>query len=205
MELNTIFTPAEIEECINSMIVLVDSRERPCKEQEKRCEAFGVPYERRTLNYGDYTYSFTLPNGKRIDQGEPICGDAVIERKMSLTELSGNLCQEFDRFNREFRRAMDHDASVYLLVEDASWEKIYNHNYDTAFNEKAYLKRLLRLAAEYDVKPIFCRKETSGKLIRDILERELKVRLERGDYDGRMDQTVPTDTNTLDVAGKAIR
>ena len=39
------------------------------------------------------------------------------------------------------------------------------------------------MAAEYDVKPIFCRKETSGKLIRDILERELKVRLERGDYD----------------------
>ena len=183
MELKTTFTPAEIEQCIESMIVLVDSRERPCKEQEKRCEAFGVPYKRAHLNYRDYTYSFTLPNGKEIDQGDPVNGAAVIERKISLTELSGNLCQEFDRFNREFRRAMDHDASVYLLVEDASWEKIYNHNYDTNFNEKAYLKRLLRLAAEYDVKPIFCRKETSGKLIRDILERELKVRLERGDYD----------------------
>lgn len=175
--------PVEIENCIESMVILVDTREHPGEDLDRRCKAFGVPYERKHLSYGDYTYSFTLPDGKTVDQGDPVCGVVVIERKMSLTELSGNLCQEFDRFNREFRRAMDHFATIYLLVEDASWEKIYNHNYGTKFNEKAYLKRLLRLAAEYDVKPIFCRKETSGKLIRDILERELKIRLERGDYD----------------------
>lgn len=187
-------SPVDIENCIESLKILVDSRERPCEEQKRRCESFGVPYERRHLNYGDYTYGFTLPGGREIDQGEPVNGAAVIERKMSLTELSGNLCQEFDRFIREFNRAKEHNASVYLLVEDASWEKIYNHNYETAFNEKAYLKRLLRLCAEYGVKPIFCKKETSGKLIRDILERELKVRLENGDYDGWMDQTTSANT-----------
>ena len=177
-------TPVEIENCIASMIVLVDSRENPRAEgYDKRMEALGVPYERKKLDYGDYTYNFTLPNGKPAYEGDTVSGAVVVERKMSLDELSGNLCQEFDRFNREFRRAMDAGASVYLLVEKATWEKIYNHKYNTQFNEKAYTKRLLRLAAEYDVKPIFCRSETAGKLIHDILERELKVRLERGDYD----------------------
>jgi ERCC4-type nuclease len=166
------------------MVILIDTRENPKAEgYERRCKSFGVPYERKRLLYGDYTYNFTLPNGKPAYEDDTVSGAVVIERKMSLDELSGNLCQEFDRFNREFRRAIDHDASVYLLVEEATWEKIYGHKYNTKFNERAYTKRLLRLAAEYDVKPIFCRRETSGLLIKDILERELKIRLMRGDYD----------------------
>jgi hypothetical protein len=38
--------------------------------------------------------------------------------------------------------------------------------------------------ARYDCKVIFCKQEISGALIKEILYRELKERLERGDYDG---------------------
>ena len=152
----------------------------------------GVPWERRHLDYGDYTYGFSI-NGKPVYDSEPIKGDVVIERKMSLTELSGNLCQEFNRFEREFTRAKENGASIYLLVEDATWENIINHRYKTQFNEKAYLKRLLKIIAKYDIKPIFVEKELSGRMIREILERELKMRLERGDYDNRGNQTEISD------------
>ena len=87
-------TPVEIENCIESMIVLVDTRECPRAEgYEKRMEALGVPYERKKLDYGDYTYHFPLPNGKPAYEGDTVSGAAVIERKMSLDEFSGNLCQ----------------------------------------------------------------------------------------------------------------
>lgn len=173
----------EIQNCLDSLKILVDTAEQPTEEYYKRCDSFGCPYERHNLDYGDYTYNFLLPNGKWLYEGkEAIKGDSVIERKMSLRELSGNLCQNYDRFCREFDRATEHGASVYLLVEDASWMKIIMGKYGTKFNNKAYLHRLLKLIGTYQIKPIFVHKELSGKMIYEILYREAKRRLENGEY-----------------------
>lgn len=172
----------DIQSCLDSMQILVDSAEHKTEEYLRRCGSFGVPYETRNLDYGDYCFDFMKPDGTWLHGSDTVYPDVVIERKMSLTELSGNLCQNWDRFRREFDRAKEHDATIYMLVEDASWEKIINHRYKTKFNSKAYLHRLLKLISEYDIKPIFCKRELSGQMIYEILYRELKTRLERGDY-----------------------
>ena len=36
----------------------------------------------------------------------------------------------------------------------------------------------------YNMNVIFCKEETSGRLIKEILFRDLKERLERGEFDG---------------------
>ena len=173
----------EIQNCLDSMKILVDSAEQPTDEYQRRCDSFGVPYERRNLDYADYTYDFRLPSGLWLHEDESaVKGHAVVERKMSLRELSGNLCQNYDRFCREFNRAMENNASVYLLVEDATWMKIITGKYGTKFNSKAYLHRLLKLITLYQIKPIFIQKELSGQMIYEILYRELKTRLESGEY-----------------------
>ena len=173
----------DIEACLESFRILVDTREQPSARATKRYNAFGCPYKRQTLSYGDYTYNFTMPNGwdlfKEDDTAE---GDCVIERKMNLEELSGCLCQQRDRFRREFERAREHGASIYLLVEDGSWENVINGRYKTKFNPNAYFATLTAWMARYDINMIFCKKETSGKLIKQILYRELKDRLESGFY-----------------------
>ena len=173
----------QIESCLNSMQILIDSNEQPTAQARRRYSDFSVPYSRQKLDYGDYTYNFQLPDGSfRHNTEDRVYGDVVIERKMSLTELSGNLCQEKARFKREFQRAVEHGAKIYLLVEDASWEKLINGRYQTKFHPHAYLASLLGIMAEFDISPIFCKQELSGKLINDILYRELKKRLERGVY-----------------------
>jgi len=173
----------EIQKCLDSMKILVDTAEQPTDEYQKRCSSFGVPYERRNLDYADYTYDFQLPDGSWIHENDSVIkGSAVIERKMSLRELSGNLCQNWERFCREFDRAKSNNASVYLLVEDGSWMKILAGKYGTKFNSKAYLHRLLKLITVYQIKPIFVQKELSGQMIYEILYRELKTRLELGEY-----------------------
>lgn len=173
----------EIEECLNSMVVLVDTREQPSDRAFQRYESFGVPYRKQKLNYGDYTYSFTLPNKEQLFQENiPINPDVVIERKKDLEELSQCFCQSRDRFRSEFERASEHNASIYLLVEDASWEKLLRGKYNTRFNEKAFTASLVAWMVRYNIKPIFCRHEVSGELIKEILYRELKDRLEGGAY-----------------------
>ena len=175
--------PLEIEACLKSMEILIDTRERPTKVSNKRYASFGCPSKRHTMAFGDYTYNFTLPNGKLLFEPYGTAeGDCVIERKMNLEELSGCLCQQRDRFRKEFERASQNNASIYLLVEDATWEKIINHGYKTKFNPNAFFATLTAWIARYDIKLIFCKKETSGKLIKEILYRELKERLENGFY-----------------------
>lgn len=173
----------EIQNCLDTFRILVDTAEQPTKEYTRRCDAFGCPYVRQNLDYGDYTYDFILPSGKWLHEDEgAVKGDSVIERKMSLRELSGNLCQNWDRFCREFDRASENNASIYLLVEDASWVKIITGRYGTKFNSKAYLHRLLKLIGKYQIKPIFVPKDLSGQMIYEILFREAKRRLELGEY-----------------------
>lgn len=176
----------DIESCLKSMSIIVDSREQPSARAEKRYAAFSVPYSRQMLDFGDYTYNCVMPDGSYLfEPFTKIKPDVVIERKMNLEELSQCFCQSRDRFEREFQRATEAGATVYLLVENASWENVMNGKYKTRFNAKAYTASLTAWMARYNTKVIFCKSETSGKLIQEILYRELKNKLEGGFYDGR--------------------
>ena len=175
-------TPLEIEDCLNSMIICVDTREQDSERAVRRYESFGCPYQKQTLAYGDYTYNFKLNSNYYFNDSETIHGHAVIERKMSLTELSGNFTKNRERFITEFERMKANDASIYLMVEDASWEKLRAGRYDTKYNPAAYTASLTAWMARYNAKIIFCKQEISGSLIKEILYRELKERLERGFY-----------------------
>ena len=175
----------EIDDCLDSMQIIVDTREQPSKRAQRRYEGFCVPYTRQTLSYGDYTYNFCLPSGEMLfSDSETIKGHVIVERKQDLVELSQCFCQSRERFEREFQRAKENGAAIYLLVEDASWENLINGKYATRFNSQAFFASITAWMARYDIKVIFCKSETSGKMIKEILYRELKERLQRGEYDG---------------------
>lgn len=134
----------------------------------------GLPHVREKLAFGDYSIKCQHPGGQ-----ETTLKDAVaIERKMGFSELATCYCTERARFTREFERAKEAGARLYLLVEDASWEKAYSGDYRSRMSPHSFVASILAWLARYDCRLIFCRQETSGKLIRDILYRELKERLE---------------------------
>lgn len=173
----------EIDSCLKSMSICVDTREQVSRRAVNRYESFGCPYSRSKLDYGDYAYNFTLPDGKTLyDKNDAIYPDVCIERKMNLEELSQCFCQGRKRFEREMQRATDHGAKVYLLVENANFENLLNGKYKTKFNANAFTASLFAWTARYNITPIFCKAETSGKIIYNILYRELKERLNRGQY-----------------------
>lgn len=172
----------QIEDCLRSMEIVVDTREQKSERAERRYKSFSVPYKRQKLNYGDYTYNFKI-NGKDVYNSDSLDPVVAIERKEDLTELSSNFCQNRQRFVQEFERAKEHKAKIYLLVENASWESLVNGKYRTKYNPVAYEASIEAFMARYNITPIFCKAETSGHLIKNILYRELKERLGRGDYD----------------------
>lgn len=174
--------PFEVKAELSGMTILVDTREQDTKRSRQRLKSMGAPYERRKLNCGDY--SVKCP---RLD----LAGEVVIERKMSLEELSQCFFQQRGRFQKEFERAKAAGTKMYLLIEDASLDAIYWHRYGTKASPQAFIATLFAWLARYNCQILFCSELTSGRVIHDILYRELKERLENlpeeVEEDGRAD------------------
>ena len=98
---------------------------------------------------------------------------------MDLDELAMCFTRGRDRFRKEFERARDAGAKVYLLVENATYEDIVKHRYRSKFASTAFLGSLLSWSVRYNITPVFCRSETSGTIIREILLRDMRERLVR--------------------------
>ncbi len=164
----------EIDRSLGTMRLLVDTREQPTERYERRIEQIGLPHERRKLNYGDYSCECTLPDGSTLDFSNRV----AIERKMNLDEICMCYGRERKRFEREFERAKEDGCRIYLLVEDGNWEKSYSGKYRSLLNPAALTASLNAFRARYGMQLDFCKEETTGKLIHDILYRELKEYLQ---------------------------
>ena len=156
------------------MVLLVDTREQDTLFFRRRMKELGLPYIRKKLDFGDYSAKCVTDEGEELD----FSGSVAIERKMSLDELCLCYTKGRQRFQREFERAKEAGAKLYLLVENSSWEKALAGDYRSRMNPRAFLASLLAWLARYDCQLIFCEARTSGRLMREILYREIKERLE---------------------------
>lgn len=178
-----IMGPIEIEEALSTFRIIVDRREQRTPKAAERYKSFGVPFAQATLDYGDYCADIVLPGGTHLcDISGRVSPRCVIERKMSLDELAGCFTRTRDRFRKEFERASAAGAVVYLLVEGGSYEGIIGHRYRSKFHPEAFIASLVAWQVRYDLRLIFCKSGTSGRVIKEVLYRDVKERLERGEY-----------------------
>ncbi len=182
--------PFEIDNMLESMIILVDRREQQTERAKKRYATFGVPYKRATLSYGDYAYNAKLPNGKwLLDDKSTVKPLMAFERKMNLDEIASCFTHSRDRFKREFERAKENGARIFLIVENGSWENLLAGKYRSKFNSNAFLASLAAWIVRYDLQIIFCKEEISGRLIKEFLYRDLRDRAEKGEFDEMLGAT----------------
>ena len=176
--------PHEQDEMLETMSIICDSREQETVRAEKRYKDFGVPWNKRKLDYGDYCYNAVKPNGQFLfPENEQIFPYCTVERKESLDELASCFTHSRARFEREFKRAKEHNARIFLLIENATWENLLNGKYRSQFNSNAFLASLCAWIVRYDLQLIFCKEESSGKIIKELLYRDLKERIARGEFD----------------------
>lgn len=174
----------DIQKILKSFSVIVDTREQPNKRAEKRYEGLGVRYDRAVLDYGDYTYNLTLPDGPLYNISKRIRAVCVVERKQNLDELAICFTRSRDRFQREFERAQAAGSRIYLLTENASLDMLLKGQYRSRFKPQAFIASLMAYSVRYNMTPIFCEMEHSGRIIKEILYRDAKERLERGEFNG---------------------
>jgi len=173
-------TDREITIALENMWVCVDSREHmDSKTFKDRANTLyrlcgGKPQnrlERLTLDYGDYTAKTYDAKGHLVDLSNVV----RIERKMGFDELVGNLLQHKERFEKEFTKAKDAGVKMHLVVENASFTKLYNGAFPNHpfVNKKAVTGSFWAFVCRYDLTVHFCKPEQSAQIIYDILSHSL--------------------------------
>lgn len=157
------FSVEDIKQLIKGMIILVDSREKKNAHILDYFKKNDIAYETAKLDYGDY--SFMIPaTAAGIDIY--FHKDIVIERKASLEELSGNLAQERERFEKEFLKAGNEGCKVYLMIEaPGGYSDIIAHRYRTSFAPAAFMASMKTWESRFGCNVQFIDKQYSGYYI----------------------------------------
>lgn len=167
------YNPPQIEKMLSSMTILIDTREQDTKSFKTRCEGFSCPSRRLKLDYGDYACEYL----SSCENSFKTLPSAVVERKSGILELCGNFTSGRERFKREFERAKGANCRIHLLIEDDNYEKILSHRYNSKLSPQSLIASLISWGIRYDCRIHFCKKETTGRLIKEILWYELREHL----------------------------
>jgi ERCC4-type nuclease len=170
----------DIKAALETFTIIVDSREQETPRLVRRLNQMECPHIRRKLDFGDYSAKVELPFGGEFSLEQFVC----VERKMNYSELCScfkntEKVKNRERFAREFERAKAAGAKLYLLIEGATWEKAYNGDYRSQMTPKSLIASMTTWMARYPCEIIMCHADTSGKLIKEILYREMKEKLAR--------------------------
>ncbi len=162
------FTADQAKDLAKKMVILVDSREKQNSHILDYFKRQKFDCQETKLDYGDY--SFMIPESAA---GEDIFfhRDIVVERKASLEELSGNLAQARERFEKEFLRAGNDGCKIYLMVEDPrGYTGIITHGYKTGMKPAAFMASLKTWEHRFDANVQFIAPEYSAFYIVSTLQ-----------------------------------
>ena len=166
------YTDKEMEELIQSMVILVDTRERKADHILEYFDKKNITYKKKALDYGDY--SFMIPANEKLSIPRDLyfMNKVIVERKASLEEISNNLTKERDRFEKELCLA---PKTKVLLLENANYSDIATGNYNTQYNKKSFWASIHSFWFKYNI-PIFFMPDNkwSGLFIRGYFEYYLK-------------------------------
>ena len=153
-----------------SQLIIVDTREH--KDAITNIITFfhtnGYEYERSKLYIGDY-----------MEYGNPLL---VIDRKQSIQELAQCCTSDHERFKRELERAKKVGAHLVILVEQDrykdrdEWIRVddiedlmrWSSPHTQVRGEKVY-RVLASWRAKYPISVVFCDKQSTGRMITEIL------------------------------------
>lgn len=146
------YTDKEIDEIVNSMVILIDTREKKAEHLMQYFDKAKIKYEIKALAYGDY--SFYIPQNNELSIPRALYFDKkiVVERKNSLEELSGNLTNGRDRLEKELSLA---PKTKVLIIENATYADMVNGNYDTQYNNKSFWSSYHAFWHKYNIPIIF--------------------------------------------------
>lgn len=126
-----------------------------------------IKHKAKALKTGDYCFMIEACPELGFQKDTYFTDEICIERKNSVDEIAGNIKEKDERFFKELNRMINIKNS-YLLIENNKLDDIINHNYNSQYNELAFIRRLLGIQKTANLYINFVSKENMGFMIYEI-------------------------------------
>lgn len=156
------YTDTEIDKLLDSIVILIDTREKVNDHITKYLDDKKVSYIKEKLEHGDYTCKIPVNKELGIYRDIYLNNIISIERKANLEELSSNFTRGRTQIENEFIRAK---GKMILLIENSSYEDIIQHNYTTEYNPQSFLGSLKAFENRYNIQTNFVKGLYTGNFI----------------------------------------
>lgn len=161
------YTDKEMKKILDSLVILVDTKERNNTHITDFFDKKKIPYKRMNLNYGDY--SCMIPKGTIDFFTQDIYFDRefAIERKNGIDELAGNLKSDATRLKKELAHLNMYEIKYLIFIEDLNFEmNLRTGSYRSEYDAYTLMQRLYKMVeAEYNTAIIPVPKEVMGSKI----------------------------------------
>lgn len=166
------YTEKEKDLILQSMVVMVDTREQLNDHILKSFDRNKVNYERTKVDFGDYSFFVPQNNSLGITRDWHFQKKITIERKRSLEELSANFTNDRERFEKELST---YGGKMHLIIENSNYSDVLEGNYGTKYKSNSYIASIHSFQDRYNLQMIFLpRQEYSGAYISSTLYYFLK-------------------------------
>lgn len=106
----------EKKDFMKKVTVLVDTREQKNDHITSELKKYGIMFESRKLDYGDYSF---------IIDGRDFSRSCVVERKANINELYGNVTNDRERIEKELDTISKNAVQCTLILEGCKgWEHL---------------------------------------------------------------------------------
>jgi ERCC4-type nuclease len=143
--------PIKFEDFLKQITVVIDQQEKVNYWITNYFKDNNISFTVQYMKAGDYGYIFN-------SKPQPI----IIERKNSLTELSGNLSTEEKRtrFYNEFGKLSK--CEKYLLIENDNIDNLIAGTYGSKYNQNSFIANFLLLQRRYKLNIYFVNRYNMG-------------------------------------------
>lgn len=133
------FTKDELTKLKESMVILIDTREKKNDHIKSVFDKGNIKYESYKLDFGDYSFKIPANEELGIDRDLYFDHEIVVERKANLEELSQNFTKLRANLKKELAIAPQRKV---MLIEGHSYTDLCHSFYDTNYPNKAFLASL---------------------------------------------------------------
>jgi ERCC4-type nuclease len=141
------YSDKELKALLSSMTVIIDTREQQNSHIVDYLDKHKVAHISKKLDYGDYSCMIPFNQELGIMRDTYFTDGIAVERKACLDELANNLTTDRVRFESELIRS--HGCKLLLMIENAGYDDIVSHHYQSQYDPKSYVATLQTYTARY--------------------------------------------------------
>ena len=161
------YTDKQLKELISHIVILHTGNEQKNQHILDYFDKKKIKHKQKALKTGDYSFMIEACPELGFIKDTYFTDELCIERKNSVDELAGNIKEKDERFLKELNR-MINIKHCYLLIEDDRVDDIIGHNYDSKYNELAFIRQFIAMQKKSNLYIHFIEKENMGFMIYEI-------------------------------------